>query len=96
MTREEYILKQSKLLLAYKRQQDKAREKSLGEVSAKKMESLINDMAWAGMHIEQTKERIGYALGLLDINDIRDTYNPSGFHEYRGIKGELSKLEFKD
>ena len=63
-------------------------------ITAKRRSSLIADLNLISMHIDQDRERIGYALGFINIEDIRDEWVVSGFHNYRGIKEELENLNF--
>lgn len=54
------------------------------------------DLNWLGMQIEQTKERIAFALSFLSPEDARKEYFPSEFHRYPGIREELEGLNFED
>jgi len=94
MTKEDYILHQAKELVRIRKKRDKLRSINLLEVTQKKAQAISTDLNWLGMDYSKTEERLGYALGLLNIGDLRDEYEPSGFHRYPGIKGEVAQLKF--
>jgi hypothetical protein len=64
------------------------------QLSQKRMGNLTASLNWACMEYQQTEERIGYAMGFLKLEDLRDFYEPSSFHKYNGIKDEMKNLKF--
>jgi len=98
MTREEYIVKQSKELLRLVRQRKKlnARVTLHDQMSSKAFDKLNTDIHWLCMNIDKTRERIGYVLGYLTLLELRDEYQPSGWTKYKGIKGEMLTLNFSE
>ena len=56
-----------------------------------KHEAALN---WECMLKSKNEERIGIALGLLKISELRDFYEPSSFHKYDGISGEMQNIKF--
>jgi len=94
MTREEYILLQAKELVRLSKKRQKLSLVDYSEVTPKRAQAISTDLNWLGMHYSQCEEKLGYALGLLRLEDIRDYYEPSGFHKYDGVKKELERLKF--
>lgn len=95
MTREEYIkyhaTELKKLADKRKRLSERYTHK---DTSHKQVQRLNAELNWVGMYIEQTEERLSFALGrLLPENAIAE-YRPSGFHVYPGIRKELEKTKF--
>lgn len=95
MDRYIYAGNKMKELLKLVRKRGKIQERlKENNITTKRRSSLLADLNFISMHIEQEKERIGYALGHLNINDIREEWKPTGFHTYKGIKEELKSLTF--
>lgn len=94
MTKEEYIFLAAKDLKTLSKKRDKINENLNGNNTYNKIQKLHADLGWVCMQIGQAEERLGFALGYLSIDDIRDEWHPSGWHTYKGLKGELSKLKF--
>jgi len=96
MTREEYILIQARELnkIAEKRKKLLERSYDTSQMTQNSVQKLYADMNWEGMHYGMTEERLGFAMGYLKLEDLRDTYEPSGWHKYPGIKKEMERLKF--
>ena len=96
MTREEYILIQAKQLNVTAKKRKKLSERSvdISQMTEKAVQNLFASMNWEGMNYSMTEERLGFALGHLKLDDLRDYYEPSGWHKYKGIRGEMEKLKF--
>ena len=96
MTREDYILIQARQLSKTAKKRKKLHEKSCDTsgMSQKAIEKLYTEMNWEGMNYSMTEERLGFAMGYLKLEDLRETYEPSGWHSYKGIRGEMEKLKF--
>lgn len=94
MTREEYILIQAKEMVRISKKRKKIFSVDYSKITPKRAKAISTNLNWLGMHYSQCEEKLGYALGLLRLEDIRDYYEPSGFHEYSGIKKELERLKF--
>ena len=96
MTREDYILIQAKQLKSTAVKRKKLHEKScdISGMSQKAIQKLYTEMNWEGMNYSMTEERLGFAMGYLKLEDLRETYEPSGWHSYKGIRGEMEKLKF--
>lgn len=75
-----------------KKLSEKLGDNSLTQNAIGKMDA---DLNWLCMEIAKNEERIGYAMGFLNLGDLRETYEPSGWHEYKGIKEEMEKLKFE-
>ena len=73
-----------------------ARVATHDQMSRKAFDKLNTDISWLCMEIDKTKERIGYVLGHLILFELRDEYSPSGWHTYKGIKGEMENLKFTE
>jgi len=97
-TKEEYILNQSKQLLKMTRNRKNLNNRLFkhDQMTIKAWQKLNNDLSWLCMEIDKTKERIGYVLGHLILFELRDEYSPSGWHTYKGIKGEMENLKFTE
>lgn len=93
MTREEYIKYHAIKLkkLADKRKRLSERFQVASYAQAQRLSAELN---WVGMYIEQTEERIAFALGRLLPENATKEYRPSSFHTYPGIRGELEKTKF--
>ena len=63
-------------------------------MTTKAIQKLHKEMGWEAMHYAMTEERIGFVLGRITIDELRDSYEPSGWHKYDGIKGEMQNLKF--
>ena len=50
------------------------------------------NLNWECMARSMNIERLRFALGDLKPEDCLDYYEPSGFHKYKGVGEELSKL----
>lgn len=88
MTRSEYVKIHAVELDKICKKMEKLREKPYsGKVSAE-----INRL---GMYKEMESERIGYALGYLGADDVKQSYFPAAGMEYKGIREELEKLKFE-
>lgn len=96
MERIEYAATHMKILsrLAKRREKIRLALENDGSLTDRKISSLRADLTLISMHIEQEKERIGYALGYLSLNDLREEWQPTGFHTYRGLRMELEGLPF--
>ncbi len=96
MTKEDYILIQARELskLAKKRKKLSDRSMDTSGMTQKAIQKLHTDMNWEGMNYSMTEERLGFALGHLTLDDLRDTYEPSAWHKYKGIRGEMERLKF--
>jgi len=96
MTKEEYIVNQSKELLKMvkKRKNLNSRLFKHDQLTDKAWQKLNTDLSWICMEIDKTRERIGYALGCLTLFELRDEYSPSGWHTYQGVKEEVKLLKF--
>lgn len=98
-TREEYILKQARELQRIAKKRLKLLNRSnegYQNFTPKAWSKLTAEMSWEAMHYEKTRERLGYALGFLNKEDLRGTYEPSGWHTYEGIKKEVENLKFSE
>jgi hypothetical protein len=96
MTTEEYIKFQANELFRLAKKRDKLSEDLFkGDLSAKAFDKKSADLNWTCMEIYKYQERIGYVLGYLKLDEVREYYEPSGFHRYKGIREELSKLSLK-
>lgn len=95
MKRQDYIKQQA---LELKRACDKRAKLSeryiSGNLTHSAMQKLNAEMNWLGMQIDQTEERLLFALGKLLPENAREFYYPSGFHKYNGIRKELEKIKF--
>lgn len=98
MTKEEYILIQAKQLNASAKKRKKLLEKSYdtSQMTQKATEKLYNDMNWEAMSYGMTEERLMFALGCKTLDELRDFYEPSGWHKYKGIRAEMEKLKFDE
>jgi len=96
MTKEEYILNEAKNLKRSAQKRKKLLEKSYNTtgMTPKAIQRLHAEMNWEAMHYAMTEERIGFALGRITLDELRDSYEPSGWHKYNGIRGEMEKLKF--
>jgi len=96
MTKEDYILIQSRTLsvLAKKRKKLSERSMETGGMTQRAIQKLHTNMNWEGMNYSMTEERLGFALGYLTLDELRDFYEPSGWHKYKGIRGEMEQLRF--
>lgn len=97
MTREEYILQQARELKKLSVKRRKLRDKTADhtQLTQKAYKNALADLNWAAMHVSMCEERIGFALGLLKIEDLREYYEPSSFHKYKGVRDECLKLKFE-
>lgn len=93
MKRYEYIKKQATELFDLCKKRDKLHERTMQDLTPKAAQKLSSELNWLGMHIDQTKERIGFAMGFLNIEDLRSEYRPSSFHKYDGIRKEMENLK---
>lgn len=96
MKRADYVKLQASILKKLCDQRDKKTKCRLMESTSKKAKKIDVDLNWLGMQIEQTKERIAFALSFLSPEDARKEYFPSEFHRYPGIREELEGLNFED
>lgn len=97
MTKEEYIYNHSKILLRDKRKANAISFNLVNnhdKLSEKRWSKLNADYSFLLMEIDKTKERIGYVLGYLTLFEMRDEYNPTGWHKYQGVKDEVKSLKF--
>jgi len=96
MTKEEYILIQAKELNKTAKKRKKLLEKSYdtSQMTQNAIQKLYANMTWEAMEYEKTRERIAFASGGLSLNELRDFYEPSGWHKYEGIRKEMEKLKF--
>lgn len=96
MTREDYILNQARELKKLTSKMKKMSARYLDDNTSQKARQNLNaDMNWCGMYIGQTEERLKYALGVLLPENAQETWEPSGWHSYKGIGDELSKTKFE-
>ena len=97
MTKEEYILIEAKNLKRSAKKRKKLLEKSYdtSSMTPRAIQKLHADMSWEGMHYAMTEERLGYALGRITLDELKDYYEPSGWHKYNGVKSEMEKLKFE-
>ena len=96
MTREEYILIQAKELnkIAKKRKKLSERSHDTTQMTQGAIQKLHTNMNWEGMNYSMTEERLGFATGHLNLDELRDFYEPSAWHKYKGIRGEMEMLKF--
>jgi len=96
MTREEYILHQARELNKSAKKRKKLLERSYdtSQMTQNAVKKLYAEMNWEGMHYSKIEERLGFAMGYLKLEDLRDSYEPSGWHKYPGIRKEMEKLIF--
>ena len=96
MTKTEYIKKHAMELdkLHKKMKKYSARYQDTN-TTQNQVKKLSVEMNWLGMQIGQTEERIAFALGYLLPENARKTWEPSGWHTYPGIQGELERLKFE-
>ena len=97
VNREEYIQKHSMSLLKMSRQKKNIKNRLLNSVqmSVKCVGRLNAEYSFLLMEINKTEERIGFALGILSLTELREIYEPTGWQEYQGIKGEMENLKFE-
>lgn len=95
MKREDYIFAQAKALRTDMRKRRKQVEKLQSDVTLNQRRKITADINWLSMEIGQTEERLKFALGCINLNDVRKEWHPSGFHTYPGIKNELEKIVFE-
>jgi len=97
MTQEDYILNRAKNLkkMIVKRRKLNERIHLFEQMSDKAWQKLNAELHWLSMEIEKEKERIGFVLGHLTLFELQDEYNPSGWHRYEGIKGEMQNLKLE-
>lgn len=65
-----------------------------GDLTHTQTQKINAELNFLGMEINQTEERIAFALGLLLPENARQEYRPSPFHVYKGIGDELRKTKF--
>jgi hypothetical protein len=96
MTREDYILIQARELSKLAKRRKKLFEKSMDSsgMTQKSIQKLHTEMNWEGMNYSMTEERLGFALGHLTLDNLRDFYEPSAWNKYKGIREEMEKLKF--
>ena len=94
MTKYEYIKTHANELYKASKKRDKINESLNADNSIKRTQKLHAELSWICMEIQKDEERIAFALGLKRIEDLIDEYSPSGWHTYRGLKGELENLKF--
>ena len=94
MTKYEYIKTHANELYKASKKREKINESLNADNSYKRTQKLHAELSWICMEISKNEERLGFALGLLSIDELRDEYSPSGWHTYRGLKGELENLKF--
>jgi len=94
MTKEDYILTQAKELVSLKKKSLKIRESLNADTSFSRTQKLHAEAQWVSMNISKTQERIGFALGFLNLEDLTKEYTPNGWQKQIGLKGELEKIKF--
>lgn len=99
ISRVEYAFMVIKRLKSINKRYVKLLEKSklpFTERTPKQNDKLNVDLNWNRMNYEMERERLGYAMGFLSLNDLRDYYEPSAFHKYKGVRDEMEKIQFND
>jgi hypothetical protein len=66
-----------------------------GNLSFNQTQKIHAELAWVCMEISKDEERLCFALGQKKLSELRDEYSPSGWHTYKGLKGELENLKFE-
>lgn len=95
MTRAEYIKKHAVELVKLEKKMQRLSERYRDpNASRKQVQKLNVEMNWTGMEIAKTEERLAFALGYLIPENAQETYRPSEWHEYPGIRPELESTKF--
>ena len=94
MTKYEYIKTHANELYKSSKKRDKINERLNADNSYKQTQKLHAELSWICMEIQKNEERLGFALGLISLENLRKEYSPSGWHTYKGLKGELENLKF--
>jgi len=94
MKRHEYIKKQAIELNSLCSKREKLKQRYNSDLSPKMAQNISAELNFLGMSIDQTEERLSFALGRLLPENARQEYRPSPFHTYKGIRFELEKTVF--
>lgn len=96
MKRHDYIKQHA---VELKKQCDKRQRLSdrytSGDLTHKATQKLNAELNWLGMEIQKTEERLAFALGRMLPEEATKEFNPSSFHRYEGIQGELERIKFE-
>lgn len=95
MKREEYIKSLATELYRMRKRRDNLSGKDLMEMTPKAAQKHNADLNWLGMEMSKTEERIGFAMGFLTLDDLREYYEPSAWHKYEGVRKEMENLKLE-
>ena len=95
MKRYEYIKKHATELSKLCVKRKKVSERYQSDISQKMKQNLNAELNFLGMHIEQSEERLSFALGKLLPENAISEYRPSQFQRYDGIRKELENTKFE-
>lgn len=91
--REKYIKQVASALEKNRLKILKLQEKDTSQMTERTMSNHYASLNWECMHREMNEERLRWALGDLKASDVREFYEPSSFHKYKGIKEEILKIK---
>lgn len=90
--RENYIKSIASALAANRKRIDALHSKDTSRMTRNAYEKHEASLNWEHMSKSMNEERLGFALGFLKLEELREFYEPSGWHKYKGVKDEMEKL----
>jgi hypothetical protein len=92
--REQYIKQIAVSLFDNRKRIDTLQSKDLRNMTQSQRSKHEANLNWECMIKSKNEERLGFALGHLKLSELRSFYEPSSFHKYDGIKGEMEQIKF--
>lgn len=97
MKKYEYISIHAKAYVSLSRKYERLREQIIKEeIGSKRNNKIAVEMGLCAMYLGKERERLGFVLDFLKLEDITKEWRPNGITVYNGIRGELQELKFDE